>query len=276
MNWDDLKIFLAVARAQGLAGAVSTTGLSAPTLGRRMVALETALGTDLFDRHARGYRLTADGDALFQKVAKLEAEIVPLASSESGRGQRLVKISAGSWMTRALAQNADTILRNQEQTLLRFISAEAVLDIARRETIIGIRNRRPEQRGLACRKIGVVRFAGYASSAAVQKWISVLGNTASSRWLADQMREQTPNFAAEVTAPRTALDLALAGVGKVLLPTFVGDGEAGLQQVTPVINELTHDQWLVTHQDERFAPQVRTVIDRVYEVSRTLHGVKQS
>ena len=61
VNWEDLNLFLAVARAGGLSAAAAATGKSAPTLGRRMLALEAALGSDLFRRLPRGYELTEGG-----------------------------------------------------------------------------------------------------------------------------------------------------------------------------------------------------------------------
>ena len=63
-----------------------------------------------------------------------------------------------------------------------------------------------------------------------------------------------------------ALDLALAGTGRVVLPTFIGARFDSLQQVTGPIKELAHDQWLVTHHEDRFLPEVRSVIDRVFSV----------
>ena len=59
-NWDDLHLFLAVAREGGLSPAARLTGRSAATLGRRMLALERSMGRELFVRHERGYELTAD------------------------------------------------------------------------------------------------------------------------------------------------------------------------------------------------------------------------
>lgn len=268
MNWDDLKLFLAVARAGGLSAAVPVTGKSAPTLGRRMLALEAIAGGELFHRMARGYELTERGAVLLSKVVDLEAQILPLdRSAETGRSVT-VKVSAGSWMTHILCQNITTILKGNESTRLLFISAEHVLDIARREAVIGIRNQRPGQNGLACRKIGRVQFAGYAVSENIEPWVRVVGKTPSAVWLAGQTHD---THCMEVTAPRNALDLACAGVARALLPTFIGDAQKKLARVTAPIAGLAHDQWLVTHQDERFRPEVRLTIDRIYELAKTLH-----
>jgi DNA-binding transcriptional LysR family regulator len=267
LNWEDLRLFLAVARAGGLSAAAQETGKSAPTLGRRMLALEAATGAELFRRLPRGYALTEQGSALLARVVDLEAQILPL-SRAAAKGGQTVKVSAGSWMAYALCQNIRAILKGNETTRLRFISAEHELDIVRREAVIGIRNRRPEQVGLACRKIGRVQFAGYAISKAVKPWVRVLADTPSARWSATQADGAV---FVEVSAPRNALDLACAGVARAVLPTFIGDAQGRLVRVTPLVSELAHEQWLVTHHELRFQPEVRRTIDRVFEVARSLH-----
>lgn len=268
MNWDDLRLFLAVARQGGLAAAADTTGKSPPTLGRRMLALEAAVGVELFRRLARGYELTEQGQDLLNKVTELEAQIDPLANAPGKRRQALVKISAGTWMTQVICEKAKLILGTSNNISLRFISADHMLDIARREAVIGIRNHRPEQIGLACRKVGRVRFAGYAVSDAVKPWARVIGKTPSALWLAANTNLKD---CLEVVTPRNALDLALAGVVRALLPAFIGDEQKGLVRVTSPIQELEHDQWLVMHHEERFVPDVRRTIDRLHDVLVDLH-----
>ncbi len=263
LNWEDLRLFLAVARAGGLSAAARLTDRSAPTLGRRMLALEAITGDELFYRMARGYELTEKGTALLKRLVDLEAQIMPLERVANSSGKVLVKVSAGSWMTHFLCQNVHSILENNPSTCLRFIAAEHSLDISHRETIIGIRNQRPNQAGLASRKIGRVEFAGYAVNKDIKSWVRVVGKTPSALWLAAQNRNE---IAIEVTAPRNALDLACAGMARALLPTFIGDAQSGLVRVTTAVEELAHDQWLVTHQDERFKPSVRATIDGIYEL----------
>jgi DNA-binding transcriptional LysR family regulator len=272
LDWDDLRLFLAVARGGGLSAAARATGKSPPTLGRRMLALEAATGTELFRRLPRGYELTDQGAALLTKAVDLEAQIGSLSRS-AGTGQITIKVSAGSWMTYALCNHIQAIRQTDERVSLVFIAAEHVLDISRREAVIGIRNRRPEQRGLACRKIGGVNFAGYATSRKIKAWVKVSARTPSALWLSEQPDEP---IAIRVSAPRNALDLACAGMARAVLPTFIGDTQKDLVRVTPVIAALSHDQWLVMHQEERFQPQVRNVIDQLYKAARRVHGAAKA
>ncbi|MFD1796380.1 LysR family transcriptional regulator [Paracoccus aurantiacus] len=76
MSWDDLHIFFHVAETGSLSGAGRKLGLSAATVGRRMLSLEQATGKTLFERAQSGYSLTASGRALFQKVRAMQAERV--------------------------------------------------------------------------------------------------------------------------------------------------------------------------------------------------------
>ena len=260
-NWDDLRLFLAIAREGGLGPAAGMTGKSPPTLGRRMLALERRLGLELFKRLPRGYDLTDQGRDLLIKVTAIESKIAPLADVEKRR-RPIVKISAGQWVTDLLCRRAAEIVE-ANLVSLRFIAADHVLDISRREAVIGIRNRRPEQIGLAGRRVGRVQFAVYAVDGEVRTWARVVGTTPSARWLDETIGD---GLSIEVTNSRNALDLALAGMARVVLPTFVGNVHNGLQQVTAPIEVLDHDQWLVTHDEDRSLPDVRRVIERTYAV----------
>lgn len=252
MNWDDLRLFLAVANAGGLSGAVEATGLSAPTLGRRMFALEDSVGRDLFVRHAKGYSLTPHGEGLLAQVTGVAGQIGTMAEPDR---LRPVKISAGLWTTRLLCRNANDLM--PDGIALRFIGVNEVLDIAHREAVIGIRNQRPSQIGLAMRRVLSVQFARYGATDT--PWVQVVGSTQSAAWV----KANAPSGTIEVTNPTHALDLALSGVAQAVLPTFIGDSETNLKRQSGDISDLTHDRWVVSHETDRFRPDVRQVIDRL-------------
>lgn len=264
-DWDDLRLFLSVARLGGLAAASDATGKSAPTLGRRMLALEHQLGQDLFERLPRGYELTEDGRRLLQTVIKLETDINPLITFGNGPKVRRVKISAGTWVTHLLSQHVAELLKIKS-IVVQFIAADHVLDIAHREVIIGIRNQRPTQISLAGRRTSKIQFAVYAANRKIETWARVMGKTPSAIWVRENV-DGAPYV--EVSHPRTALDMAIAGAVKVVLPTFIGDATVGLERVSKPIEELEHMQWLVTHHEERHAPEVRQVIDWIQNLLST-------
>lgn len=269
IDWDDLRLFLAVAKAGGLGPAEKLTGKSAPTLGRRMLKLERRLSRELFLRKPRGYDLTENGIELLAKIEGIESRVLDLANADA---RPLVKISAGTWVTHVLVGAADQI-KGTAPVRLRFIAAEDIVDIGRREAVIGVRNHRPEGAGLACRKIGRVSFAAYAKDASISTWARVVSTTPSALWV----RENSENGdVIEVTAPRNGLDLALAGIARAVLPTFIGNAHPELTAISDRIEELDHDQWMVTHHEDRFLPEVRRIIDRTYEVLRNVCAAEQA
>lgn len=261
-DWNDLKYFLTVARNRGLSGAARQTGMSAATLGRRMQALEHATGIEIFRRHARGYDLTEQGEAFFARVAALDAEVRPLFDRKNNHARTLVKLSGGHWTLHALANHIPQISKAAPEAMLRLISATDHMKINHREAVIGIRNQRPEKSGLACRKVGTVAFAGYATDDAIEGWIRVASKAPSARWLADQTDIE---IVMEANAPRLARDLALQGLGRVILPSFIGERTPGLVRVYSRISDLDHEQWLVSRDEDRFIPAVRKVLDATYK-----------
>lgn len=263
IDWADLHLFIAVAREGGLSAASRTTGRSAATLGRRMLALERSMGRELFIRHDRGYEMTSDARKLLDDLQDVEARIVRLTAMPAENARPLVKISAGAWTILALLEKLDDIIGAPADIRLRFMSAEQSLDIPRREVVIGVRNARPTEEGLAGRKLSRVEFAPYASVAAPERWIRVMADTPSARWLAKTVGNDA---ICEVNSPRNSLDLALAGKGIALLPTFIGDRQRELSRTGGTIPELAHHQWIVTHQDDRHMPEVRRTIDRMCRV----------
>ncbi|MEL6682269.1 MAG: LysR family transcriptional regulator [Pseudomonadota bacterium] len=263
LDWNDLRLFLVVAREGGLSPAAKLTQRSAATLARRMTALEDVLQSELFVRHDRGYALTPEGERLLENLKDVEPRINGLLARNDSSSTPLVKISAGTWTTLMLIQNIDDIAGKPADVRLRFVSVEAVLNISHREVVIGFRNQRPSEDNLAGRKLAQVHFAPYGMPDAPERWIKVVADTPSARWLDNKIGNSA---FCEVNAPRNGLDLALSGTGTVLLPTFVGDAQDGLIQKGDIIPELSHDQWLVTHQDDRHLPHVRRAINRLYQV----------
>jgi len=127
----------------------------------------------------------------------------------------------------------------------------------------------PTEGNLAGCRLARVEFAPFAAPGAPEIWVKILADTPSARWL-DKMTGG--DVVCEVNTVRNSLDLALAGRGLALLPTFIGDAQTGLRRAGGTIAELAHDQWLVTHQDDRHLPEVRRTIDRLYRVMHRRKG----
>ncbi len=265
MNWNDLKLFIAVARAEGLSGAALSTGVSSPTLGRRLAAFEQGLGIRLFERKQTGYSLTDKGRALLEKAEAVETAVASIERWRAGAdAARTVSIAAGTWTAAYLAGHVTELCRDTDAFRLRLLASETPVDLGRRAADIGIRNRRPDERWLARQKLMTVAFAAYCSVTPHRSgWIGVAGNvTPTAQWLDRHHRAETGLWA---DTPSGALEMAKAGAGQILLPCFVGDREPELKRNSDLIGELRHDQWLVTHHEQRHDNAVREVMRRIVD-----------
>lgn len=258
---DDLALFVAVADAGGLAGAARVTGSSVPTLSRRMTRMETDLGQRLFLRGARGYSLTGAGRTLLAEaegVRDLAARIGRFADQEKAV---TVRITAGEWTSMFLARHLPQVWSVDAPWRPSFQASSAFVDIARREADIGIRSTRPDQLWMAGRQTRMIEMAVYASAPEVHGFITVADSEMrSQRWI---RAEYGTEIVTEVSGQRLAVDLAVTGLGKVVLPRFVAPLFPGLRQVGPVIDELTQPEWLVSHHDARHDPPIRAALDAI-------------
>lgn len=262
-EWNDLGYFAAIARTGGLARASAEVGVSAATLSRRMKAFEASLGRRLFQHGADGYALTSDGHALAERTRDMEGAAQQVAAwFEASDAPVSVRISAGTWTAFDLAENLPEYWNPQAPWVPEFMYCDLDLDIARREVDIGIRNRRPEQPWVARQQIGFVEYAAYGTAAA-EGWIGPSWDTPqtpSVRWVQDN---HASNITTKANTPHLAAALARAGMGQVVLPTFVGQRMAGLERLSDPIAELRSEQWLVSHHDARGEPPIRAALDAV-------------
>lgn len=268
-SWDDLRLFLDVARLGGLSAATATTGLSAATLGRRVTALERQVGEALFVRSQMGYRLTPAGEELLQRAEDVEAAMLSLKRWKDGAlGERVVRISAGPWTSAFLACHIDQLWTTADHFAVEFVTANQKVDIGRRNADIGIRNQRPTEQWLAARLMGRVAYGLYArpelvNGVAAGYFVGVAGEgnqTHSARWLNARHGDR---IAVRGNDAMSVLELVAAGAGISVFPCFVGDGDLRLARMTGPIAELETDHWLVCHHEERHTPAVRTVTERI-------------
>src|SRR5580765_903545 len=118
MDWDDVRVFLAVARHGSLRAAGRALGLSQPTIGRRLASFEASFGgPTLFDRLPEGLRLNAAGTALIGAAEELEIAALALERRRAATSPELsgtVRVSVGEWaaafLSRSLADGAATPL----------------------------------------------------------------------------------------------------------------------------------------------------------------------
>jgi len=277
-SWDDIRAFQWVAETSGLAQAAKTTGVSAPTLGRRILRLEQNLGVALFDKHQTGYRLTTAGHEFLYYTRKMQDITATMSMWQKGQiGSKSIKISAGHWTAWFISLFANKLFNTKSSVPIELITDTSYVDLLRREANIGIRNKRAKHRGLISKKLTPIDFAIYGHStfqdAALatndwagyrqHRWIGSLSTTPSSEWT---KRNITRDFVFSSTSPQCILKAAETGLGLCVLPCFVGNSVSNLAQISPVISELHHEQWLVTHKDDQHFPALRAAADALTQL----------
>ncbi|KKB76366.1 hypothetical protein VW29_20035 [Devosia limi DSM 17137] len=268
-GWDDLRVFLDVARLGGLSAATSTTGLSAATLGRRVMALERQVGEPLFHRSQTGYRLTRAGEELLARAEDVEAAMISLKHWRDGSvGERVVRISVGPWTSAFLACHIGELWTTADRFGVELVTANQKIDIGRRNADLGLRNERPTEQWLVRRQIGKAAFAIYSGVNLINGikaglFVGVTGDsghTHSSRWI---QAHHGDRIGVRGNDPMSVRELVAAGAGLSVLPCFLADTDPRLIRVASPIPELETDLWLVSHHEERHTQAVRIVADRL-------------
>ena len=274
LSWDDLRLFLDVARLGGLSPATATTGLSAATLGRRVTALEHQIGEPLFVRRQSGYALTRTGEELLARAEDVEAAMHGIVAWREGNvGEKIVRISAGAWTSDFISQHIDELWQVGDGIRIELVTAHDKVDIGRRAADIGVRSERPVEPNLAGRRIGMLAHALYCAprlinGVAAGMFVGVTGEAAriaSARWLMAHHGDRIGVRGNDVHAVR---ELVAAGAGLSVFPCFVGDADPRLARIARPIPELESEQWLVTHHDDRHRPEVRGVLERLAALLR--------
>ncbi|MEM9757355.1 MAG: LysR family transcriptional regulator [Pseudomonadota bacterium] len=260
--WSDLALFAAVARAGGLAPAAAETGTSPATLSRRMRALETQAGRQLFAHGARGYVPTSEGRMLLDRIARMETTAAEIEGwRATAFGPARVRISAGTWTGLAVARDLPSFWGPDEIWMPEFLHCNAEMDIARREIDIGIRNRRPDSPWLAGRRTATIQFAAYATAPAIDGWITLSPDAPQTRSAAWVRARHGGKIVSTANEPQLALAMAEAGIGRVVLPIFVGETRTALMRVSDPIADLQSEEWLVSHHEARHEPPIRAALD---------------
>lgn len=267
-NWDDLRLFLHVAEQGGLAGAAERAGVSAPTIGRRMLALERAIGRALFVRARTGYELAPDGHVLLERVKAMYEAAQDIHNwQESVHSLPMVRLLSDSTLSCFTAANFNHLWTPSDSFRVCFKTSEATLDLTYREADIGLAAERPETGNVAARRSVRIAYAPYCAQGfdlrRHNNWVSLGTDVANQRWKRWAFEQRGQFITNWVNAPRSMFGLVKAGAGVGVLPCFIGDRDPGFLRAGPVIDELSHYLWIVLHDDERDRESVRTVADRL-------------
>jgi DNA-binding transcriptional LysR family regulator len=276
MDWDDVRVFLAVARKGSMRAAGRALGLSQPTIARRLAAFEASFGEPtLFDRLPEGLRLNAAGEQLVPAAESVEDAVLTMerrraAASPVLRGT--VRVSTGEcaagFLARCLSGSATTALPSG--ITLELVDSRQSADLARREADLALRHEPPESGDFYVSKLGTFACAIYRRRGeAADAWVTYTdaqAHYAPARWVERQVAETDGGIALRASSMLMHLEAIRAGTGRGVLPCYVGDGHPLLERLTPPIPELAAEYWIVVHRDLRRSACVRAVMDWVRQV----------
>ena len=272
MDWDDVRVFLAIAREGSMRAAGRALGLSQPTIARRLAAFEASFGgPTLFDRLPEGLRLNADGEQLVPAAESVEDAVLTLERRRAAASPALsgtVRVStgecAGGFLARCLAGPA-TIALPSGITLELVDELRPPADLVRRQADMALRHEPPESGDFYISKAGAFGCAVYRRrGAAADAWVTYTeeqAHYAPARWVQRQLEETGKPVALRASSMLMHLEAIRAGTGRGILPCYVGDGHPLLERMTPPIPEIAAEYWIIVHRDLRRAACVRAVID---------------
>ena len=156
MNWDDMRVFLAVARAEGLTAAAPALKMDPATLGRRVARLETAIGAALFVKSPQGYALTDLGVQMRDRAA--EAEVAFSLAVDAGQGAATlsgqIRIGAPDGAANfLLPQVCADIQRANPNLEVQILALPRVVNLSRREADMAITVSPPAAGRLTVQKV---------------------------------------------------------------------------------------------------------------------------
>ena len=280
MDWDDVRVFLAVARHGSLRAAGRALGLSQPTIGRRLSGFEATFGgPTLFDRLPEGLRLNAAGEALMPAAQELETAALALERRRAAASQALsgtVRVSVGEWAASFLARAlAESSARAIDGITLELVESRETANLARREADLAVRHYPPQSGDLYISKLGTFACAVYRRlGSETNAWVTYTEEQAhypTAAWVQQRLREAGDAIALRASNMAMQLAAIQAGAGRGLLPCFIGDCDPLLERLSPPLPEIAAEYWVIVHRDLRRAACVRAVIDwirRLFEERR--------
>jgi DNA-binding transcriptional LysR family regulator len=276
MEWSDLRIFLAICRGGTLGGAAKLTGLTQPTMGRRLRTLETMLGQTLFQRTAQGFLLTDEGVTVRLHAERMEAEAISLERELAGKEgfmEGALRISSSDWfgvhmLTPVLAEFA----KLQPRVEVELLTDPRLYSLGRQETDLAFRIKRFEEPDVVSRWLMNIPYGLYAS--APMETLPVEGNGLSLvvmntafggmpdvEWVSQKLPKA--RIAARSNNREVQARLCAAGVGLAILPKPLAAHFDGLNEIKLAEQPPGRDTWVGYHRDMRRVRRLRAFMELV-------------
>lgn len=275
LDWDDLRYFLAVARAGSASAAARALGVAQTTVSRRIGALERELGVALFVSSFDGQTLSATGRRVLSHVERMEHDALASlhASASGGEVAGSVCITAAEWMIQSvLGPLLGPLLARHPALDVELLAEPRHLSLQRREADIAIRPSRFEQPEIVQREVAALSFGLYASDSYLAQhgppdfsrqceghsliaMSSSLGKVPDVDWLPTIAARA--RVVARTNGREPMATMAVAGVGLTCLPRFIGDRTPNLRLLPTPGSAPQRKLFLGTHRSARHVARVK-------------------
>lgn len=283
-DWNQARAFLVTAEQGSFSAAGRALGLTQPTLGRQVAALEESLGVTLFERVGRSLTLTEAGLDLLAHVKAMGAAAGQVSLAASGQSQTVegtVVITANDLLSAYLLPPILEELRERAAGIaIEVVASNEIRDLKRREADIAIRHVRPEQPDLIARQVPGTSGHFYASPAYLERH----GRPETVEDLSDAVFVATGDLTsyleaiAPVGLPVTkdnikyvsnsgivSWEMVKQGLGMCIMTNDLAALTPEVEQVLPDFPALPVPIWLVTHRELRTSRRIRVVFDLLGE-----------
>ncbi len=284
MNWDDVRIFLAVARTGQLLGAARNLGINHATAGRRISALEESLQTQLIVRKTSGCDLTPEGEVFLRSAERMESE---MAAAQANIGQvdaalaGTVRIGApDGFGVSFLAPRLGNLIARHPALKIQLVPVPRAFSVSQREADIAITLGRPEQGRLISSKLTDYSLGLYASDDYLEKQgvpqsTDDLTMHRTIGYVEDLIFSASLNFASEINRTMEAsfeissaigqTEAVRSGAGIGVLHTYIARQYPELRRILPEVN-IRRSYWTVYHESARNLARVRTALEFLQEI----------
>jgi len=277
MEWSDIRLFLAIAREGTLGAAARRLGLTQPTMGRRLKALEEATGRRLFQRTRDGFILTDDGALVLAHAERMEQEALALTRELAGSDGQLdgqLRVSCSDWFgIHVLAPILVGFSKQYPKVTIELLTDARLLNLARREADLVFRITPFTEPEVISRKLMTVSYGLYAAAdlpvpayegddrLPLITMDEAFGSMPDVAWL-KQLFPAAP-IAMRSNNRDVQARLCLGGIGLAVLPRPLGDSLDGLKRLDPPTSPPSRNTWLGYHRDLRRLPRLRALVDMI-------------
>ncbi|EWG70978.1 MULTISPECIES: LysR family transcriptional regulator [unclassified Enterobacter] len=275
MEWGDVRVFLAVMRKGSFGEAARSLGVSHPTVGRRIKALEDEAQQALFRRTKEGLVLTDAGDRVLKLAEAVENSALAMERRLAGNHDRLeglLRISSAEWFANyVLAPVLSELTRRHPAIVPEIIASYRLLNLSRRDADIAFRIVPFTEPDIVQRRLMRIPYALYGVpeiADVAQRDPAAVGlilmNTAQSHfsdvaWLLDRFPQSRRVFTS--TSRAVQAQMCQRGMGIAVLPRPLGDAIAGLQPISMPEPPPSKDIWVGYHSDLRHMDRLRVMLD---------------